>query len=119
MKSAASEQPWRTTAEGLVVRVRVTPKSGRDEIAGIETTAEGTALKARVRAVPSDGEANAALTRLFAAWLGVPKATVTLVSGGKSRIKSLAIHGEPNALARELDTRLARQHAGATAGAER
>lgn len=119
MKSAASEQPWRTTAEGLVVRVRVTPKSGRDEIAGIETTAEGAALKARVRALPSEGEANAALARLLAAWLGVPKSSVTLVSGAKSRIKSLAIRGEPNLLAREIDTKLARQHTGATAGAER
>jgi len=45
----------------------LTPKSARDEIGGIEELADGrTVLKVRVRAVPQDGEANAALQRLIA-----------------------------------------------------
>jgi uncharacterized protein (TIGR00251 family) len=98
--------PWRLIGDGLIVRIRVTPKSSRDTIEGIEPTSEGAAVKARVRAVPADGAANTALAALFAKWLGVPKANVELVSGGKSRIKSLAVRGEPAQLARELAAKL-------------
>lgn len=98
--------PWTTTGEGLVLRVRLTPKSSRDAVEGIEATAEGAAIRARVRAVPSDGEANAAVAALIAKWLGVPKTSISLVSGGKSRIKSLAVRGEPKALARDVAARL-------------
>lgn len=102
----ADEMPWRQTSEGVVLRVRLTPKASRDGVEGIEATAEGPAVKARVRAVPSDGEANSAVAKLVADWLDVPKSAVTLVSGGKSRIKSLAIRGEPARLARDLAMRL-------------
>ncbi|MCB1513510.1 MAG: DUF167 domain-containing protein [Hyphomicrobiaceae bacterium] len=102
----SSDLPWRTIGDGLVVRVRLTPKSAHDVIEGIEETPEGAAVKARVRAVPSEGEANAALSTLFAKWLGVPKASVALIAGGKSRIKSLAVRGEPDKLAREIAAKL-------------
>ena len=41
--------------------VRLTPKSARDEIAGIENFGGETVLKARVRALPEQGRANEAL----------------------------------------------------------
>jgi uncharacterized protein YggU (UPF0235/DUF167 family) len=103
----AEAMPWRTVRSGLSVRVRVTPKSSRDAIEGIEQTAEGPALKARVRAVPEDGAANAAVEKLVAAWLGVAKGAVTLSAGGKSRIKTLAVSGEGPALAEAARVRLA------------
>ena len=78
----ADEMPWRQTSEGVVLRVRLTPKASRDGVEGIEATSEGPAVKARVRAVPSDGEANSAVAKLVADWLDVPKSAVTLVSGG-------------------------------------
>lgn len=102
----AGDLPWRATSNGLVVRVRLTPKAAQDSIGGIETTAEGPAIKARVRALPSEGEANAALTELLAAWIGVPKSRVALIAGGKSRIKSLVISGEPTMLAREVAAKI-------------
>ncbi len=102
----ANDLPWRPIGDGLVVRIRLTPRSSRDTIEGIESTPEGAALKARVRAIPSEGEANAALATMFAKWLGVPKASVELVAGGKSRIKSLAVRGEPDLLAREMAAKL-------------
>ena len=55
-------------------------------------------FKARVRALPEDGAANAALEALAAKWLGVPKSSVRLVCGGKSRVKSLVIGGDVQAL---------------------
>lgn len=97
----AGALPWRGGAkgEGLLVRVRLSPKASRDGIDGLETTAEGPALKARVRAVPQDGLANAAVAKLVAEWLGVPKSAVVVVAGGKSRVKTLAIAGDAEVLA--------------------
>jgi len=103
---AAGDQPWIATADGLRVRVRLTPKSSRDEISGLEATAEGPALKARVRAVPEDGKANAAITEVLAKWLGAPKSSVTLAAGAKSRIKTLHVAGVPEDLATRIAAKL-------------
>jgi hypothetical protein len=60
-------RPWVAAADGLVLTVRLTPKGGRDSVDGIEDTGDGRAvLKVRVRAAPSDGDANDALVRLIA-----------------------------------------------------
>ncbi len=104
----ASLVPWRARAGCVIVRVRITPKSSKDTIDGVEETADGPALKVRVRAVPSDGAANAALVTLLAGWLGVPKSSVTLAHGGKSRVKSVEITGN----AEEIEARLALRLAG-------
>ena len=59
--------PWSVVPGGIMLTVRLTPKGGRDAIDGIETMADGSAvLKVRVRAAPTDGEANAALIKLMA-----------------------------------------------------
>ena len=61
------ERPWLASADGVTLAVRLTPKGGRDAIAGIERLADGRAvLKVRVRAAASEGEANAALIELVA-----------------------------------------------------
>lgn len=91
-------------ADGLIVTVRLTPKGGRDSIDGIETLSDGrTVLKARVRAAPSEGEANAALGRLLAKALGVPPRDVTIVGGATSRIKRVKILGDAAALSAALE----------------
>ena len=77
---------------GIALAVRLTPKGGRDAIDGIETLADGRAvLKARVRAAPSEGEANEALCRLIAKAAGVPPRDVTLVAG-RHRPRQAARH---------------------------
>jgi uncharacterized protein YggU (UPF0235/DUF167 family) len=96
--------PWRTTTDGAVeLRVRLTPKASRDEIFGREQTADGPAIKARVRALPSDGAANAAIEKLIAKWLEVPKSSVSVSRGMKSRVKVLVISGDANQLIDRLD----------------
>ena len=91
--------PWREERDGLVLRVRLTPRGGRDALEGTEILADGLAvLKARVRAAPEKGLANAALEKLLADALGVPKSSVSVVAGGTSRIKTVKISGEPHRL---------------------
>ncbi|HRY02250.1 MAG TPA: DUF167 family protein [Beijerinckiaceae bacterium] len=95
--------PWRATADGLSLVVRLTPKGGRDAIDGLETMSDGKAvLKARVRAVPEDGKANAALVELLAKALRVPRSAVSVATGQTSRVKTLEISGDPDALAEAL-----------------
>lgn len=95
--------PWQVLADGLALTVRLTPKGGRDAIDGIEQMADGrSVLKVRVRAAPSDGEANDALVRLLAKSLGVAPRQVTLVAGATSRIKRLEVAGAGPALAAAL-----------------
>ncbi|MGI9403680.1 MAG: DUF167 domain-containing protein [Hyphomicrobium sp.] len=105
--AAASEQPWRTGNGCVIVRVRLTPKSSLEAIGGITTpTAEGPAFSAHVRAVPAEGEANAALEKLVAKWLDVPKSAVRVTQGAKSRVKSLTVSGETDCLEQRLSAKL-------------
>ena len=76
------------------MRVRLTPRGGRDGLDGWAFDADGRPyLKARVSAPPVEGEANAALIKLIAKALGVAKSDVTVVSGETVRIKTLEIEG--------------------------
>ena len=104
-----SQSPARTGRNGLLLKVRLKPKSSADRIERLVETADGLAIAARARAAPSDGEANFALERLVAVWLGVPKSCVALTAGGKSRIKTMEVSGEPGELTRTLAQRLAEQ----------
>ena len=95
--------PWRATAAGLTLVVRLTPKGGRDGIDGVEVMSDGKpVLKARVRSAPEDGKANAALVELLAKSLRLPRSAVTLAAGQTSRIKTLEIAGDGPALAEAL-----------------
>jgi uncharacterized protein len=97
-------KPWAMCAEGLVVTVRLTPKSGRDSIDGIARLSDGsTVLKARVAAAPTEGEANDALIRLLARKLRVAPRDVTLVGGPTSRVKRMLIRGNAVAIAAALE----------------
>lgn len=97
-------KPWALTAGGVVVAVRLTPKGGRDAIDGIETLADGRAvLKARVRAAPTEGEANVSLIRLIAKALGVPPRDIAVTAGATARLKRLMISGDGPTLIAALE----------------
>lgn len=96
--------PWRAAAGGVLLDIRVTPKGGRDAIDGIELLSSGQAvLKLRVRALPTDGEANAAVIAMLAKLLKLPKSSVALERGGASRVKTLRLAGDANALSAALE----------------
>jgi uncharacterized protein (TIGR00251 family) len=88
--------PWRFSTTGISIALRVTPRSGRDGVDGIEQLSDGrSVLKVRVRAIADGGEANRAVLTLLAKSLGVPKASVRLLSGATSRLKQIAVDGDP------------------------
>jgi uncharacterized protein (TIGR00251 family) len=107
-----ADPPWQVAANGLALTVRLTPKGGRDAIDGVERMADGrSVLKVRVRAAPSEGEANDALVRLMAKALGVAPRQVTLAAGATARIKRLEIAGAGPALAAALAGLVEAKHA--------
>jgi len=84
---------------GAVFAVRVTPRSGRDQIDG---PAQG-ALKVRLAAPPVEGAANAALVRLVAKALAVAPGRVRVLSGQRGRVKRLIVEGlAPDEVRRRL-----------------
>ena len=96
--------PWSLIAGGVNLVVRLTPKGGRDAIDGTEIMSDGRAvLRIRVKAAPSDGEANAALRQLIAKAAGVPSRDVSLVAGATARIKRLVISGDGPTLVAMLE----------------
>ena len=83
----------------------MTPRGGRDAIDGIETLTNGrSVVKVRVRAIAEGGEANRAVTELLAKSLGVSRTSVRLLSGATSRIKQIAVDGDPRKLGEGLRT---------------
>jgi uncharacterized protein (TIGR00251 family) len=105
--SAAQRLQAQKIKSGVVLKVRLTPKSSRDAIEGLEAFGGETVLKARVRALPEQGRANAALVKLIASWLELPPSRVSVTQGTKSRVKHVAIEGDASELARLIETRLA------------
>ncbi|MGJ4927845.1 DUF167 domain-containing protein [Bradyrhizobium sp. HKCCYLS2038] len=95
--------PWRCSVDGVVVALRVTPRGGRDAIDGVETLSDGRhVLKVRVRAIADGGEANRAVTELLAKAIGVTKKAVRITSGATSRLKQVAVDGDPAKLDQAL-----------------
>ena len=83
----------------MELRVRVTARASRDELAGLR---DGV-LHVRVTAPPVDGRANQAVCRLIARAVGVGRTSVSVVRGERSRDKVVRVDGvEPEAALRRL-----------------
>lgn len=77
------------TKHGIIVPIKVIPKSQKNEIVGWENDE----LKIKIRAVPEKGNANEALITFLAKYLKVSKSSISLYSGEKSRHKRIFITG--------------------------
>jgi uncharacterized protein len=75
--------------DGVVLRVRVQPRSAREALGGVRDGA----LVVRLTAPPVEGRANQALARLLARTLGVPPSSLSLLSGEKGRDKRVRVAG--------------------------
>ncbi len=72
-----------------LLKIHVTPRGSRNEVTGWR----GQVLSIKITAPPVEGAANAAVVSFVADALGVRKSQVELVSGEKSREKTLRISG--------------------------
>jgi uncharacterized protein len=79
----------RASAEGVELPLHVQPRAKRNEISGRHN---GT-LKLRLTAPPVDDAANRSVLEFFARLLGVPKSSIQIVSGLRSRDKTIFIRG--------------------------
>jgi len=71
------------------IKVRVGPRSSRNQIIGVE---DGI-FKIKLTAPPVDGKANKALREFLAKRLGLARGSVEIISGERSRQKLVRIHG--------------------------
>ncbi|MBW1707793.1 MAG: YggU family protein [Deltaproteobacteria bacterium] len=71
------------------IKVRVVPRSSRNQIIGVD---DGI-FKIKLTAPPVDGKANKALREFLARRLGLARGKVEIISGERSRQKSVRIHG--------------------------
>jgi uncharacterized protein (TIGR00251 family) len=94
----ADVPPIKSAAGGVTLAVRVTPRSRKNEIVGVD----GEALRIKLNAPPVEGAANAALCEFLARVLGVRKSAVTLVAGQTSRHKVIHVEGITPEQARSL-----------------
>lgn len=69
------------------LQVRVSPGAARERVLGWR----GEALKVAVQAPPERGKANKAVVSLLAEVLGLPEASIRVVSGETSRDKVLEL----------------------------
>jgi uncharacterized protein (TIGR00251 family) len=87
--SLAGTSYYSVRGADLVLHLRIQPRASREGIDGVR---EGR-LRVRVNSPPVDGAANESLIRLLADALGVPRATVRLMRGEKSRDKEICVLG--------------------------
>ena len=75
-----------------VIEVKVLPRSSMNRI-----VCEGKGvLKVKLTAPPVEGQANKALKELIAKILGLPKGGIEIISGKRSRLKTVRIQGLPS-----------------------
>jgi uncharacterized protein (TIGR00251 family) len=77
------------SGDSVLITIRVIPRATRSQIAGTRNDA----LLVRLSAPPVDGAANAELIDVLSDALGVPRRSVTLVSGERSRSKRVRVAG--------------------------
>jgi uncharacterized protein (TIGR00251 family) len=98
--------PLRPGRGGLLLAVRVTPKSSRDEVGDLHVAADGAvSLAVKVTAVPDKGRANKAVIETLAKACRMPKSAFALVSGETERNKTILVTGNPA----ELEALIARK----------
>ena len=101
-----NKKPWRSEPDGVRLFVHLTPKASKDVVGAVFESPDGVVLKVRVRALPDKGKANQAVIKLLAKWLGMPKSSLELLSGSRSRQKSIKIFGKNTEIIQVLETRV-------------
>ncbi|HON13989.1 MAG TPA: DUF167 domain-containing protein [Treponema sp.] len=81
---------YRIKDDALLIDIKAVPGSSKTEIAGL---AENR-LRIKIAAAPEDGKANTELIAFLAKKVGCSKSRIQLISGEKSRLKTLSLPKE-------------------------
>ena len=76
---------------GDTLSIRVTPKASSNRIKAEHLSSGSKLIRVYVTAVPEDGKANKAAINLLAKELGLPKSSLTIISGLTSKDKVIRI----------------------------
>jgi uncharacterized protein len=79
----------RETENGLIFKVHLNPRSSKNCIVGIYQDT----LSIKITAPPLEGKANKLLEELIARSLGLNNSSVKIISGKKTRNKTLLVEG--------------------------
>ncbi|MDQ5824017.1 MAG: DUF167 domain-containing protein [Chloroflexota bacterium] len=83
------DSPVQPISGGVAIKVFVAPRSSANKLVG----EHNGAIKIALTAPPVEGAANKALVEFMAKLLGVPRSSVSLVSGETSRQKMVRVLG--------------------------
>jgi uncharacterized protein (TIGR00251 family) len=84
------DPPWvEPTSTGINISVYVAPRAAANKVVGLHSGA----IKISLTAPPVDGAANKALLEFLAGALGMPRSSLSLVSGHTSRNKLVRVLG--------------------------
>jgi uncharacterized protein (TIGR00251 family) len=86
------------TESGVVFTVHVQPRASRNEVCG----SNGEELKLRLTAPPVDDAANRLCVEFLAKALGVAKSQITIITGAKSRHKTIRVSNIGSEAVRDL-----------------
>src|SRR5512147_2766070 len=96
--------PFTTAADGVRVKVRVTPRAAANRIDGLGAEPDGgVCLKIAVTAPPEGGKANTALIEALARAWRLPKSALAVRAGLSSRGKTVRVEGDPAEVMTRLD----------------
>jgi uncharacterized protein (TIGR00251 family) len=81
--------PFKKTKDGIVIEVKVEPRSSKKGIAGVMDNV----LKVKLTAPPVEGEANEQLIEVVSELTGVRKSNIRILRGLSSKRKVVEIKG--------------------------
>ncbi len=95
--------PIKQTDKGIVLSIRLSPKSSKNAINSIELDVDGNAiLKASVTTVPEKGKANQALINLLSKELKIAKKDFSIISGETDKNKKILVNTDITHLTEKL-----------------
>ncbi|PKQ09769.1 MAG: hypothetical protein CVT73_00895 [Alphaproteobacteria bacterium HGW-Alphaproteobacteria-12] len=93
----------RPVPQGVMLRLRVTPRGGADRIEGYGADASGAPhLRLRVCAVAEKGKANDAALKLLARAWRLPRSSLAITAGETGRTKQVTVSGDTAVLLEKL-----------------
>ncbi|NTU43137.1 MAG: YggU family protein [Nitrospirales bacterium] len=83
------EIPHKKVKDGIIIEIKVDPRSSRKEIVGVMEHV----LKVKLTAPPVGGAANEQLIELLSDYFHIRKSNISILKGESSRLKTVKIEG--------------------------